>query len=97
MRPLPYRFRPLSVSDLPLVRQWLSHPHVAEWWGDPVPALSAIEHHLTDPAMDVFIVSFEDAPSAISRATIPMPSRIILCTTSRSGRSASTSLSAYRR
>jgi hypothetical protein len=26
--PLAYRFRPLSVSDLPLVSQWLSRPHV---------------------------------------------------------------------
>jgi hypothetical protein len=27
--PFTYRFRPLSISDLPLVGQWLSHPHVA--------------------------------------------------------------------
>jgi aminoglycoside 6'-N-acetyltransferase len=60
--PLAYRFRPLSVSDLPLVGQWLSRPHVAEWWGEPVPALAAIEDRLADPAMDVFIVSFGDMP-----------------------------------
>ena len=42
MTPLAYRFRPLSVSDLPLVGQWLNHPHVAEWWGDPVHGLAPI-------------------------------------------------------
>jgi len=95
--PLSYRFRPLSVSDLPLVRQWLSRPHVAEWWGDPVAALAEIEDHLADPAMDLFIVSFGDVPIGYQQSTIPMPNRIIPCATSRSGRSASTNLSANRR
>ena len=25
-------FRPLQISDLPLMQQWLSMPHVDEWW-----------------------------------------------------------------
>lgn len=25
-------FRPLRISDLPLVQRWLSMPHVDEWW-----------------------------------------------------------------
>ena len=29
-----YQFRPMSAGDLPLVRDWLSMPHVAEWWHD---------------------------------------------------------------
>ena len=28
-------FRPLTTSDLPLLHDWLSRPHVAEWWGPP--------------------------------------------------------------
>lgn len=28
-----YDFRPLAEADLPLVRHWLSQPHVARWWG----------------------------------------------------------------
>ena len=71
MTPLAYRFRPLSVSDLPLVGQWLSRPHVAEWWGDPVPALAAIEDHLADPAMDLFIVSFGEVPIGYQQSYDP--------------------------
>ena len=71
MTPFTYRFRPLSISDLPLVGQWLSHPHVAEWWGDPVPALAAIKDHLADPAMNLFIVSFGDMPIGYQQSYDP--------------------------
>jgi RimJ/RimL family protein N-acetyltransferase len=26
-------FRPLKPADLPLLHEWLSRPHVAQWWG----------------------------------------------------------------
>jgi RimJ/RimL family protein N-acetyltransferase len=26
-------FRPLGPADLPMLHEWLSRPHVAEWWG----------------------------------------------------------------
>jgi aminoglycoside 6'-N-acetyltransferase len=29
-----YTFRPMTEGDLPLVREWLMRPHVAEWWAD---------------------------------------------------------------
>jgi aminoglycoside 6'-N-acetyltransferase Ib len=28
-------FRPLTLTDLPLLHEWLARPHVAEWWGRP--------------------------------------------------------------
>lgn len=28
-------FRPLRRADLPLLRRWLTAPHVARWWGEP--------------------------------------------------------------
>ena len=28
-------FRPLTHHDLPMLHEWLSRPHVAEWWGEP--------------------------------------------------------------
>ena len=28
----PY-FRPLALDDLPMLREWLARPHVADWWG----------------------------------------------------------------
>lgn len=33
---MPYKdlgFRPLRTDDLPMLREWLGRPHVAEWWG----------------------------------------------------------------
>jgi RimJ/RimL family protein N-acetyltransferase len=29
-------FRPLNRSDFPLPQKWLSAPHVAAWWGEPL-------------------------------------------------------------
>jgi len=31
--PLPITFRPLREADLPLLRDWIHRPHVAQWWG----------------------------------------------------------------
>jgi aminoglycoside 6'-N-acetyltransferase-1b len=28
-------FRPLTQADLPLLHQWITRPHVAEWWETP--------------------------------------------------------------
>jgi aminoglycoside 6'-N-acetyltransferase len=28
-------FRPLRITDLPLLQRWLSMPHVDEWWHEP--------------------------------------------------------------
>ena len=28
-----FTFTPLRDADLPLLREWLLRPHVAEWWG----------------------------------------------------------------
>jgi aminoglycoside 6'-N-acetyltransferase len=33
---VPISFRPLDRSDFPLLQKWLSAPHVAAWWGDPL-------------------------------------------------------------
>ena len=30
-------FRPLETDDLPRLAEWLTRPHVAEWWGAPGP------------------------------------------------------------
>jgi aminoglycoside 6'-N-acetyltransferase len=28
-------FRPITPTDLPLLRAWMERPHWREWWGDP--------------------------------------------------------------
>jgi aminoglycoside 6'-N-acetyltransferase len=57
-----YRFRPMSVDDLPLVRDWLALPHVREWWGDPDEQFGLVSGDMNEPAMDQYIVSFGSLP-----------------------------------
>jgi aminoglycoside 6'-N-acetyltransferase len=35
-------FRPVTAGDYPLLRGWLSEPHVLEWWGEPEEELGFI-------------------------------------------------------
>lgn len=50
-------FLPLPKSDLPLVREWLSHEHVRLWWPDPQESLAGYEAALSgdDPA-DLYLI-----------------------------------------
>jgi RimJ/RimL family protein N-acetyltransferase len=45
-------FRPLALSDLPLLHDWLGRPHVARWWGDAGTLADVHEHYapMTRPA-----------------------------------------------
>lgn len=59
-------FQPLERTDLPLIHEWLSRPHVAEWWGPP-PQLDAMEAEfaeLLDPtgSQRAYIAWLDDAP-----------------------------------
>lgn len=31
--PIDFTFRPIAEEDLPMLREWLARPHVAQWWG----------------------------------------------------------------
>ena len=57
-----YQFRPLVEGDLPMVRQWLRVPEVAEWWGDPDEQFGLVSGDMNEPAMDQYIVSVEEKP-----------------------------------
>jgi aminoglycoside 6'-N-acetyltransferase len=57
-----YQFRPMTAEDLPLVRRWLGHPHVIEWWGDTEEQFALVSEDLLSPAMDQFIVAVDDRP-----------------------------------
>ena len=57
-----YQFRPMSVEDLPLVRTWLTQPHVREWWGDPDEQFGLVSGDMNEPAMDQYIVSTDEKP-----------------------------------
>src|SRR5215212_3707717 len=59
-----YVFRPMTSSDLALVRHWLSLPHVREWWGDPLEQYTLVSGDLDERAMDQFIFSTAGSPFA---------------------------------
>ncbi|MEQ3550111.1 GNAT family N-acetyltransferase [Pseudonocardia nematodicida] len=45
----PITFRPLTPTDLPMLRDWLAEPHVARWWNHET-TLDAVERDF-GPAM----------------------------------------------
>lgn len=60
-----YTFRLLEPEDLPLLRDWLSQPHAAEWWGDDVDAsLAEIVEAVDSIETEPLIVELDGAPLA---------------------------------
>jgi aminoglycoside 6'-N-acetyltransferase len=67
-----YAFRPLCAADLPMVRHWLTAPHVRPWWGDPDEQFALVSGDLDEPAMEQFIVITNDRPFAYLQCYDPM-------------------------
>ena len=59
-----YAFRPMTVTDLPLIKSWLAMPHVRQWWGDPEQQFGLVSEDLNHPSMQQFIVSSNGRPFA---------------------------------
>ena len=57
MAPDGYAFRPISVADLPMIRQWLAMAHVRQWWGDPEKQFELVSEDMDHPSMQQFIVA----------------------------------------
>ena len=57
-----YEFRPMTVADLPLVKRWLTLPHVREWWGEPDEQFGLVSGDMSEPAMDQYIVATNGRP-----------------------------------
>jgi aminoglycoside 6'-N-acetyltransferase len=55
-------FRPMSASDLSLVRRWLETPEVVRWWGRPDEQYALVSGDLDHPDMDQFIVAMGEHP-----------------------------------
>ena len=66
-----YQFRPMSATDLPLIRQWLQTPQVAKWWGDADEQFDLVSGDLGHPAMQQFIVAAENRPVAYMQCYDP--------------------------
>jgi aminoglycoside 6'-N-acetyltransferase len=58
----PYRFRPVTAADLPMLAAWLDRPHVAEWWDDVEDKVAEIREAMTDPSTEPFIVELDGRP-----------------------------------
>ena len=66
---MPYRFRPVTSADTPLLRAWRAQPHVRLWWGaseDEDPADVLVER---DAAM--WIVELDGGAFACAQDYLP--------------------------
>ncbi len=52
----------MAAADLPMVRRWLTAPHVVQWWGEANEQFTLVRGDLEHPAMDQFIVVKDDRP-----------------------------------
>jgi aminoglycoside 6'-N-acetyltransferase len=66
-----YRFRPLEITDLPLLQRWFGEPHVRTWWDDPDNGLAEIEQAICDPGTQPFIVLLDERPIAYQQCYDP--------------------------
>jgi aminoglycoside 6'-N-acetyltransferase len=56
-------FRPVGPADYPLLRRWLSAPHLSEWWGDPDEELGHIRDMVEGrDTTRPFIIEVDGAP-----------------------------------
>lgn len=55
-------FQPLTESDLPLVYQWLSAPHVRQWWGEPDEEIVFIRQMISHPKEQGFLATVDQEP-----------------------------------
>src|SRR3984893_2140523 len=64
MAPPDYAFRPMTATDLPLIRRWLETPHGAAWWHDPAEQFELVSGDLDHPGMAQYIVASDALPFA---------------------------------
>ena len=59
-----YGFRPMTLADFPMARDWLATPEVQKWWVDQEGKVTLDEADLNEPGMRMWIVSLDDKPFA---------------------------------
>lgn len=62
-----FTFRPLALTDLPLLEKWHRLPHVKEWWGDESleDIITEYTDKLDDSLVDVYIVEHQSRDIAM--------------------------------
>jgi RimJ/RimL family protein N-acetyltransferase len=71
-------FRPLTQADLPLLHEWLTRPHIAEWWDHPA-SLAEVEQEYGplvggQPTTQPYIVLSDGAPIGFIQSYVAMGS-----------------------
>jgi aminoglycoside 6'-N-acetyltransferase-1b len=71
-------FRPLARHDLPMLREWLTRSHVAEWWGPPQTLAEFSEEfgaYILDPSsVQPYIALLHGAPLGYIQSYVAMGS-----------------------
>jgi aminoglycoside 6'-N-acetyltransferase len=62
-----YSFRDARPNDLPPLRGWLRTREVVRWWGDPAEQAAMLEEDLSEPGMEMRIVSLDAKPFAYAQ------------------------------
>lgn len=60
--PSPITFQPLTESALPMVYDWLSAPHVRQWWGEPDDEIVFIRQMISHPREQGFLATLDQEP-----------------------------------
>jgi RimJ/RimL family protein N-acetyltransferase len=73
-----FHFKPLQEQDLPMLRDWLLRPHVAEWWG-PAESLDELrENYILDAhapdATRAYIANLKARPIGFIQSYVVMGS-----------------------
>lgn len=73
-----FAFRPLQPDDLPTLHDWLTRPHVAEWW-QPTPSFAELEEEFAEHFSGVsgvkpFIVLADGSPIGYTQSYTAMGS-----------------------
>lgn len=59
-----YSFRPITRDDLPMFKDWLSHPHINGWWGPGGVEARLVEDDMDTGHVDMRIVAHDGTPFA---------------------------------
>ncbi|CAN5299980.1 GNAT family N-acetyltransferase [soil metagenome] len=67
----PYAFTRLTADELPLVREWLCRPHVAEWWPDGGDEIAQVIAECDGEEAETvpYLVHLQDRPFAYLQCT----------------------------
>jgi aminoglycoside 6'-N-acetyltransferase len=57
-----YDFRPVTMTDMPLLTRWFAEPHVAQWWDDAEHGTDEIAAAMQEPWTEPFIVLCDRRP-----------------------------------